>query len=821
MTYTLLNNAWSFRAKTTAFQELSGADESPWVDVTLPHDALIGTARTATAPHGETSGYFEGGVFEYKHTLTVPEEWRGSLVALEFDGVYRDAGVTVNGAYAGQHAFGYSRFIVPVDPFLTFGSDNEIRVDCRTHVDSRWYTGAGIYRDVRLIVKPATRIAVDGVTLTTPDVDADRAVVVADVTVQNSSPVAATTRLVTRIVDSAGVVVAERTSPVTLLPGEDARLHERVIVRTPRLWSAEDPTLYTAHVELRSEDALLDSEEVSFGIRELQLDPLHGLRINGTVVKLRGACIHADNGPLGAAAIRGAEERKIRLLKEAGFNAIRSSHHPASAALLDACDRLGMLVIDEAFDMWTSGKSHYDYAHDFPQWWERDLEAMVARDRNHPSVIFYSIGNEIPETGDRFGARWGRCLAQKLRDLDSTRYVTNGINGFVSVLDTVLQGMKARRNAEPSDAGSAAAGGVNQMMTDFGQMMDGIQASPMVTARLEESYSVLDAAGMNYGTARYELDASERPDRLIIGSETYVSQIDRNWALVAQHPQILGDFAWTGLDYLGETGIGLVQYSDGTDSAKASFSSGYPGLTAWCGDLDITGHRRTQSYYREIVFGLRAEPYIAVERPNRYDAQVTVRTPWSWSDTVSSWSWPGHENDPIRVEVYADADEVTLSVDGTPVATSPVGTERAFRADFDIQYRAGELTAVALRAGQEIGRTSLRTAATEQRLTLRANRWEISPGSQDLAFIEIELTDSDGLVHTTSDLPVTVKVDGPAVLAALGSANPVTEEGFSSATHQTFDGRALAIVRPTGPGRVQVTVTADDFTSSSVEITSR
>ncbi|MFJ9390783.1 glycoside hydrolase family 2 TIM barrel-domain containing protein [Nocardioides sp. NPDC101246] len=798
------NRGWSYRTRTTAFQELGGGSGAEWVDVPLPHDALVTEERRADVPRGDTTAYFPGGAFEYRTTYTAPSDLAGKRVSLEFDGVYRDAQVFVGGALAGQHANGYAPFEVRIDPFLEWGADNEIRLECRAHLDSRWYSGAGIHRDVRLVVKEQSHIAYRGVRITTPDVDDDLATVEVEVTVVNDGPVTKTLTLDVRIDAPDGTPVAAGSSPVTLLPNESATVRQRRYVQEPRRWSVDDPHLYTARLTLVDGEEVLDAETEPFGIRTLRLDPVRGLRINDESVTLRGACLHHDNGPLGAAAIGRAEERRVELLKQAGFNAIRSAHNPMSEAMLAACDRLGMLVMDETFDMWTQGKSDDDYAFDFTGWWERDVEAMVLRDRNHPSVILYSIGNEIPETGTRFGARLGRRIAEKVRTLDPTRYVTNGINGFVSVLDEIIPAMRARREESAADGG-----GVNAMMAGFGAMMDHVQTSEMVTTRTAESYDVLDVAGMNYGEARYEPDRETFPDRIIVGTETWPTVIDRNWALVSEHPHVLGDFTWTGWDYLGETGIGITKYADDPEAGIASFSTGYPGLTAWCGDLDITGHRRTVSYYRETVFGLRDEPYLAVFRPEHHGKEIALATPWSWSDTVSSWSWPDFEGSPIRVEVYSDADDVELLLDGEPVGREKVGESRAFRADFELTYAAGELTAIAYRNGQESGRTSLRSAAADDlRLTLVVEHDRVAADTADLAYVQISLTDADGTVHTAMDREVTVSVAGPGVLQGLGSAAPVTDEPFSGPTRRTFDGRALAVVRPTAPGDITISVSA-------------
>ena len=805
MTREIFNDGWRYRSKVTAFAELGGSSTSEWADVLLPHDALIATERSASAVRGETNGYFGGGAFEYVKTFVAAPELRGQQVLLEFDGVYRDAAVFVNGSLAGQRAFGYSRFIVRIDPYLEFGAENEIRVECRTHLDSRWYAGAGIYRDVNLIVKTPVHIAPDDVRITTPSIEAGQAVVEVEVAVENSSALTSTVVVAVTIAGAGGSIVASSTSPATLLPGTRAMVRRRMYVAHPELWSVESPYLYSADITLSvgdtDVDTIADAESVSFGIRSLQLDPRKGLRINGETVKLRGACIHSDNGPLGAVSMLAAELRRVRLLKEAGFNAIRSAHNPTSSALLEACDRLGMLVMDETFDVWTSSKSDFDYAFDFPEWWERDVEAMVAKDFNHPSVIFYSIGNEIPETGNRTGSIWGRKLAEKVRSLDSSRYVTNGINGFVSMLDTIIPQMKARRDAATAEP----AGGVNTMMAGFGQMMSHIQTSEPATQRTEESYAVLDVAGMNYAEARYELDKGLFPDRIIVGTETWPTSIAGNWALVRAHSHVLGDFTWTGWDYLGETGIGSTRYIDEATEGATGFSGGFPELTAWTGDIDIIGIRRPVSYFREIVFGLRSDPYIAVNPPRNHGREVAVATPWAWGDAIDSWTWTGDEGKPVTVDVYSDAEEVELLLDGAPIGRAPVVD---FRVAFETVYQPGELAAVGYSAGERTGRARLCTGSGDIVLEAVADRTELSASGADLAYVSLALADGEGIVLPAIERPIAIEIDGPGVLQGFGSGNPTTAESFLTAEHSTFNGRALAIVRPTAAGEITVTATA-------------
>ncbi|MFI6697621.1 glycoside hydrolase family 2 TIM barrel-domain containing protein [Streptomyces sp. NPDC050509] len=812
---TSFNDGWQTRPKVNPFAELSGPS-APFRPVTLPHDALIGQRRTApdgqVTMEGGAGAYFPGGVFEYRKVFPVPEEYRGKRIFIEFEGVYRDATVFINGTYAGQRPFGYSHFHIDADRFLRFGQDNEIRVEARSHRDSRWYTGAGIYRDTWLFVGDVVRIQPDGPRISTPDVDRERAVVEVVTAVENDSIEIRTVEVVTEIRNASGAVVATDAARLTVLPGEPASARQRLYVREASLWGPDAPTLYTCDVTLKEENGEVDRASAAFGIRTLQLDPEHGLRLNGRTVKLRGACVHHDNGVLGAATFARAEERRVEILKAAGFNAIRMSHHPMSKAMLDACDRLGMLVVDEAFDVWTSGKSEFDYSLSFPEWWERDIEAMVAKDFNHPSVILYSIGNEIPETGSPAGAAWGRRLADTVRSLDPTRYVTNAVNGLLAVMSE-LGALGQQAPEQASDDGA----GINTLMSDVGDAMNAISASELVTERTAESFAVLDVAGMNYAEARYALDRGLFPNRIILGTETFPTRIDGNWRLVKQHGHVIGDFTWTGWDYLGEVGIGRPQYLT-PGGPKPSPTAPYPYLLAGCGDIDITGHRRPASYYREIVFGLRSEPYIAVRRPEHH-GRTFAGSPWAWSDSVSSWSWPGFEGAPVAVEIYSDAHEVELLVNGRSLGRRRVGEEHRFRTEFETVHEPGELLAVAYRDGHEAGRSSLRSATTPVHLTAEADRRAIRATGGDLAYVTLTLTDAHGTPHTGADRPVSVEVSGAGVLLGFGSADPSTEERFDATERRTYEGRALAVLRPTARGEIRLTATAPGCEAAEVVVT--
>ena len=469
----------------------------------------------------------------------------------------------------------------------------------------------------------------------------------------------------------------------------------------------DDPHLYTGHATLLDGDDVVDEESTTFGIRSLAVDAERGLRINGEPVLLRGACVHHDNGVIGAATIDRADERRVELLRAAGFNAIRSAHQPMSKAMLAACDRLGMLVMDETFDMWMQTKSEDDYALRFADWWEADVEAMVRKDVNHPSVIFYSIGNEVPDGSTPAGLHLGRALADKVRALDDTRFVTQAVTGLLVGGPELFDEIRDAATATGTDEDT----GINTATMNLADYMHSAMRSPVVADKTSEAFSYLDVAGYNYMSTRFELDRELFPQRVIVATESQPPTVDTDWAGVLRNPNVIGDFTWTGWDYLGEAGIGRIEYGEQPSAlGMAAFGGAYPWLTARCADIDITGHRLPQSYYREIVFGRRTDPYLAVQRPEHHGKTVVHSSPWSWSDVVSSWSWDGHEGAPVVVEVYADADEVELSVNGRSLGRQPAGAEHRFRAEFETAYEPGVLAAVAWRDGHEIGRAELRSA---------------------------------------------------------------------------------------------------------------
>jgi hypothetical protein len=791
---------WTFSLPRGVVAKMRG-EQDVVEPVRLPHDAMR-DSRSPDALSGPLTAYHVTASYRYEKKFFVPEGWRQKVVQLEFEGVYRDARVFVNDVLAAQHSNGYTGFTVPADAFLHFGEENTIVVEARTHLDGRWYTGGGIYRPVYLHVLDAVHIAPSGIAITTPEVDSDFAVVSVSTDVVNASRHTRTVELQTSIRGADGAQLTSNSTPVTLLPGQRVCQVHRLGLDHPALWDVDSPFLHTVLSTLVSDDTAIDEIETAFGIRTLRLDSAHGLRINGREVALRGGAIHHDNGPLGAATIDRAEERRVEILKAAGFNAIRSAHNPASRALLDACDRLGMLVINEAFDVWTRGKNEFDYSFDFADHWRDDVTEMVHASRNHPSVIMYSIGNEVLEIVDAHGANQGRQLANHIRSLDPTRYITNALQ--LMWLSTDLSG----------------AGAVEAMNELLGEPVSGqtsVWAAEEIDRRIHEFADVLDLVGYNYADARFAVDRERFPHRVVYGSETFPTRIASYWKEVSSNAHVVGDFTWTAWDYIGEVGVGAIAY-EGELAEQPGFLREYPHLVAQVGDIDITGNRRPISYYREIVFGRRTEPYISVQTPARHGLSVVHQSPWAFTDGIASWSWEGHEGAPVTAHVYADADEVALLLNGEELGREPVGRTRAFEARFDVRWSAGMLTAVAYRAGRESGRFSLRSARGPVLLGIDSDRPRLRADDSDLAYVSITIHDGDGNLWVDRDRQVTLTIDGPATLIGYGTSDPATSETFGTPTRTTFQGRALAILRPAGTGTVTVTARSADLQPASVDI---
>lgn len=824
-------------AATAAFM---GTDDIRKVH--LPHDAMIHEERTPDAKSGAQTGFYPGGEYIYQKTLTAPEEWKEKKAVLEFEGIYQTAMVYINGALAATNLYGYSGFYVELNPWLRFGEENRIKViaDNSRTPNSRWYTGSGIYRNVKLLVGGRIHVPADGVRITTLAAEEDSAVIEAEVRIQSISRIKENINI-NLTIEKGGKVIAQDRQTAVMYPETCETSRHTICIEKPELWDCDTPSLYQCRVEVECGGEVLDETKENFGIRTLLLDAAHGLRLNGKEVKLRGSCIHDDNGILGAVTLEKAQERRCRQLKEAGFNSIRSSHHPLSKSMLDACDRYGILVMDEISDMWTLHKNPHDFALHFAECWEQVAERMVDKDYNHPCVILYSIGNEITEAGSEAGASIARKMCGKLHELDRTRFTTMGQNGLMSAgirLRTIMQDVMEKfgplqTEEEKPESSEAAAGqesggsnskqgkgkqdavsGMNSFMSLMaGERGEYFATHPLLTEALEGCSSACDIIGLNYLTGRHIAEHEMHPNKTVLGTETYPADIVRLWGIVKRYPHVLGDFTWTGYDYLGEAGCGIFHY-DG----NANFTSVYPERAAYIGDLDLIGYRRPISYLREIVYGLRKEPYLAVERLNRYGMPCS-KTAWMHKDNIASWTWPGYEGKPALVDIYADAREVELFLNGRSLGRKPAGEEHGFTATYELEYEPGELTAVSYEDGKEIGRFSLVTAGEDVRLHAEADRTVLAADGEDLAFITIRLTDEKGTDNLNASKKVTVSVEGAGRLEGFGSADPQCLGSYDDTAWETYDGYVMAVVRAgEEDGTIKVTVSAEGCGEQCVEL---
>lgn len=798
----LFNDGWMFQNSSgSALAALMGGKVES-IPVTLPHDAVISTERVNDSAYGAL-GYYKGKNICYVKTFQLPADAVGKNVWVEFEGIYQMASVYLNNAYVGFCPYGYGNYYFDLTSYLQAG-ENTLKVVVKNAPPAgRWYTGGGIYRDVQLYVGNPLHVACEGTRVYTEELEDGLAVLQVTVPMEYTGSAVVDAKVVHEVLDDAGNVVSTVKAAVTFLPHEKKELRRRMYVENPATWDEDHPNLYTIRTTLYDGQEVSDQFTDTFGIRKLQLDAKHGLRVNGKVVKLRGGCIHHDSGALGAATFGNAEERRVRKLKEAGYNAIRSAHHPMGKALLRACDKLGVYVMDEFSDVWTTTKAEFDYGMRFADYWEKDVTNMVLKDFNHPCVVLYSIGNEIPETGNKFDVQWGKKLVDKIRSLDCSRYVMNSLNLMLSVMNRMDELL-----ASIGVAGGDGAKEINSMMDSLGGAMGKLSNLPFTCQMTEEACTQTDVVGYNYTEDRYALDAQERPDWILVGSETFPFNLPKNWSLVEKMPNVLGDFVWTSWDYLGESGIGKTKYV----GDQESFMGAYPWRIAYCGTIDINGQRRPISYWREIVWGFRKTPYISVCPPDRY-GQAVKRVSWSWSDSYESWNWPGYEGKPIEVEVYADADEVELFVNGQSVGVKKPDGELPYFVTFDATYMPGEVKAVARKDGQETEYV-LRSAASGDCLKLEAEQQKLR-ANVEVGYVNIRVADQNGVANPGVDAKITVTVEG-GTLAGLASGNPANEEDYSSNTMSTFHGAALAVVRASAPGTMTVTVSAEGYAPATV-----
>ena len=768
------DSGWKFNRGDVSGAEVASFDDSQWRILDLPHDwsiedrtpkdSVIGPFSSESQGGGAT-GHVVGGTGWYRKSFTLDSNSKGKMISILFDGVYMESDVWINGKHVGFHPYGYTPFIYDISAFLNpAGQKNFVAVKVTNlGKNSRWYSGSGIYRHVELITTNQLHISQWGNFVTIPAVTKENATVKMESTIENNSGKDQQVNVVTTLLNPSGETVATDEKLEQLVSGEKKIVTQNLSVAKPMLWSPASPSLYNAVVTVKFRDATFDQTTTAFGIRSISFDSKRGFLLNGENMLLKGGCMHHDNGILGSATIDRAEERRVELMKKFGYNAIRTSHNPPSRQFLEACDRLGVFVIDEAFDMWEKPKNPQDYHQFFKEWHAKDLESMILRDRNHPSVIMWSIGNEIPERADPSGLEIRSRLVKIVKNLDTTRPVTEAICFFWD-----------QKGRDWKDTAPAFAG--------------------------------LDIGGYNYQWKMYASDHELFPDRVMAGTESFPKEAFENWQMVKDKSYVIGDFVWTAFDYLGESAIGHTLTGP---KESLAFTLPWPWFNAWCGDIDICGFKKDQSYYRDVVWGI-SDLEMAVHAPVPAREVETVSM-WGWPDERQSWNWKGAEGKKLSVSVYSNYPSVLLELNGKEIGTKPVSPKTKLTATFEVPYEAGELKAIGLKDDVVIGSKILKTTGVASKIRLTPDRATINANRNDLSYVMVELTDDAGNLVANSDVTVNFSVTGAGEMAAIGSANPSDMRSFKSPVCSTFRGRCLVILRPVGNAG-EITLSAETNT---------
>ena len=748
-----------------------------------PHK--VGPFDAEASAFGWGMGWTVGGIGWYRKAFTLTDLAPGEQVEIRFDGAYLITEAWINGVALGRNVNGYTGFVFDLTPHLRADGPNVLAVRvANVGETARWYSGSGIYRHVWLSRTGAVRVPYSGIAITTPVASAASAKVLVGVEVENRAAQPQMAQCLVELRNAAGRIVASASQPVSLAPGQAGKVELAMDVSQPALWSPDAANLHHADITLSSNGSVSDRISQRFGIRTITVSPKTGFQVNGKTYQLQGACLHHDHGILGAVAIDRAERRKIELVKANGFNAIRCSHNPQSPYFLDVCDELGMIVIDEAFDVWEKPKLLKDYYNNyFKEHWHADLTAMVRRDRNHASVAFWSIGNEIAEAISPRGVEIATQMRAAIREHDTSRFITQALTA--------------------SFAGKAG----------------------------EAARAQLDVTSYNYSFLAVDKDHATYPDLTFTTTETHSKDAYDIREHMDRNPAYMGEFLWTGMDYIGEVGSGSSRLRSNTappDSEKKMIFGmdvsmlnfyvwDYPAYQAGSGEIDLIGLKKPPSFYRDVVWG-RNPLALFVQRPVP-PGYHEDQTAWGWPDLLESWNWPEGNPMPMAVHVYTRGDEVALLLNGKEVARKALTAADKRKAVLEVPYHPGILVAVAYEAGKEVARRTLETVGAPARLRLRAERTRIEGSASDLAYVFAEVLDDKGRLVPDAVVPLTFAVAGKARLRAAGSANPYGIESFQDALTRSYHGTALAILQPTGRrGAVDVRVASHGLQGAALTI---
>ncbi len=780
---------WKFYRGDIAGAELPDFDDYSWRILDLPHDWSIEDLPTSadTFPDldpprvgpfspasegGLSTGYVVGGTGWYRKSFVMDAEDLDKIVYIRFDGVYMNADCWINGHHLGNHPYGYTSYYYNITSYLNSpGELNTVAVQVKNMGEnSRWYSGSGIYRHVWLDVVNRIHIAPWGVNIQTVRIQNQLAELSLSMSIINSGESVKPLIIQTRLISTEGQNDMEYEKEVIIPAGETVNTVQAIMVSEPKLWFTTDPNLYLAEISVLEDGIPVDQYVSTCGIRTLEFDAENGFRLNGEKILLRGGNMHHDNGPLGSVTIDRAEYRRVELMKSFGYNAIRTSHNPPSPQFLDACDLNGMLVLDEAFDMWREPKNPDDYHLYFDEWWESDLESMVIRDRNHPSVIMWSIGNEIRERADSSGLALAGKMKALIKGMDTSRPVTQAICSFWD------HPGRSWQDTYPA-------------------------------------FELLDVAGYNYQWQKYEPDHERYPGWIMAGTESVVTEAFDYWNQVEQQEYVIGDFLWTGMDYLGEASIGHSILSN----EASDFLLEWPWFNAYCGDIDLCGFKKPQSYFRDVVWGLsKIEMNVHRPIPEGLDERVSF---WGWPDEWPNWNWDGHEGKPIQISVYSSCDSVQLTLNRKNLGFRKLSK---YQVKYTIPYEPGELKAFGWINGTIADSTSLTTTEPPTIIRLTPDRSEIQANLNDLCYVTVEVLDQNENLVPDAIIQIQFEIQGEGHLAGVGNGNPRDMKSFQTPAVKTFRGRCLVILQPSGqPGSIQLSASADGLRSATVDIYSR
>ena len=790
------NDGWRFFKGEAGGAEQAAFDDSKWRDVRLPHDwAIEGPFDPKLNPH--TGALPISGTGWYRKAFTLPSNARGRYFSIEFDGAMSNSKVWLNGQELGGRPYGYSSFELDLTPHLKFGGAPNVLAVRLTPEDhsSRWYPGAGIYRNVWLTATGPVHVAHWGTYVTTPQVTDAQATVAVKVEIRNRGGQPAKVTLRTTVLDPSGKIVASNGTDGAIPANGTQTIAASLTVNEPQRWDVDHPHLYTLVTEVLDGKRVADRYTTPFGIRAIAFDKAQGFLLNGRRLKLQGVCLHSDLGALGAAVNRRATERQLEIMKAGGVNAIRTSHNPPSPELLEFADRLGLLVMDESFDMWRIPKVANGYSKYFDEWWERDVRDMVRRDRNHPSIILWSIGNEIPEQNHADGWQVAKRLTDLFHEEDPTRPTTAAFNNDFAAIRNKL-------------ADHVDIPGINYKPFHYEQLL---KEHPDWIIYGSETSSCVSSRGVYHlPIEKYEKHPSHELTSYDIIAPPWAYLPDAEFAAQDRFPQVLGEFVWTGFDYIGEP---TPYFSGRPDSVKTD----WPARSSYFGMVDLAGFPKDRYYLYQSVW--TKKPMVHV---------------------LPHWNWEGMAGQPIPVMVYTNGEEVELFLNGKSLGRKkrfsepvelPVGPniseDRKFaskyRLEWQVPFEPGTLKAVAYTAGQQVAVDERRTAGAPAKLSMVPDRTQIAADGDDLSFVTVRVEDKDGNLCPAADNLVKFQVSGAGVIQAVDNGNPATVEPFHADYRKAFSGMALVIVRskPGQAGRIELAASSEGLTAARTGIVTR